>query len=182
MKTGQVLHRFTANDGREVILRTPKWEDLDDFLDYINSLAKEDLAVLPKRRILTRNEEAVWLERRIAQVEKGDVIDIVAEIDRKVIANSEVTRRRKDASHVGEVGISVLSDYRNLSIGTEMMKLLLYESKKAGLKVLVLSLYGDNKHARHIYEKLGFKETGRIPSGFYRKNRYVDEIIMTLIL
>ena len=182
MKTGKILHRFTAKDGREVILRTPRWEDLDDFLDYINSLAKEDLEVLPKRRILARNEEAEWLERRIAQIEKGDVIDVVAEVDGKVIANAEVTRRRKDSSHVGEVGISVLSGYRNMGIGTEMMRMLLHKSKKAELKVLVLSLYGDNKHARYIYEQLGFKETGRIPNGFYRKNTYVDEIIMTLVL
>jgi hypothetical protein len=38
MKTGQIIHTFTAKDGREVILRTPKWEDIDDLLELINSL------------------------------------------------------------------------------------------------------------------------------------------------
>ena len=50
MKPGEILHRFTAKDGRGVILRTPKWEDLDDLLDFINSLADEDLDVLLERR------------------------------------------------------------------------------------------------------------------------------------
>ncbi len=29
---GTVLYVFTAKDGREVILRNPKWEDLEDAL------------------------------------------------------------------------------------------------------------------------------------------------------
>jgi hypothetical protein len=49
MKAGRIIHRFTAKDGREVILRTPRWEDLDELLGYINSLAEEDLEVLPSR-------------------------------------------------------------------------------------------------------------------------------------
>ena len=63
MKVGKILHRFIAKDGREVNLRTPKWKDLDDFLEYINSLAEEDLDVLPERKILTLDKEADWLGR-----------------------------------------------------------------------------------------------------------------------
>jgi hypothetical protein len=29
MKTGKILKTFNAKDGRNVILRTPKWKDLD---------------------------------------------------------------------------------------------------------------------------------------------------------
>ncbi len=29
------------NDGGEAILRTPKWEDLDGFLELMNSLVEE---------------------------------------------------------------------------------------------------------------------------------------------
>ena len=45
MKRGETLHRFTAKDGRKVILRTPKWEDLDDLLELINSLVDEDAEI-----------------------------------------------------------------------------------------------------------------------------------------
>ena len=45
MKAGKILHRFTAKDGQEVTLRTPKWEDLDDFMEYINSLVEEGVGV-----------------------------------------------------------------------------------------------------------------------------------------
>ena len=104
MKPGEILKCFTAKDRREVILRTPRWEDLDNLLDYINSLAEEDLYVLPERRKMTREEEADWSGRRLAEMEKGRVIDVVAEVDGRVVANSEVSLRRGDLSHVGGLG------------------------------------------------------------------------------
>ncbi|MEM2889025.1 MAG: hypothetical protein QXR42_06045 [Candidatus Bathyarchaeia archaeon] len=41
MKTGMIIQKFVAKDGTNVILRTPKWEDLDDFLEFISSLIDE---------------------------------------------------------------------------------------------------------------------------------------------
>jgi hypothetical protein len=37
-----IVERFTAKNGRTVVLRKPKWEDLDDLLDFINSLVEEE--------------------------------------------------------------------------------------------------------------------------------------------
>ena len=97
MKTGKILHRFIAKDGKEVVLRTPRWEDLDDLLQYINSLTEEDLEVLPERKKMTRDEEADWLGRRLAEIEKNKVIDVVAEVDGILlfgsVAEEEVTKR-----------------------------------------------------------------------------------------
>jgi len=41
MKSGKVSTIYTASDGREVIHRTPKWEDLYDLTEFINSLVEE---------------------------------------------------------------------------------------------------------------------------------------------
>ena len=60
MKAGQVFRRFTAKDGRGVILRAPRWEDLDDLLDFINSLVDEGVDISRDKKV-TREEEANWL-------------------------------------------------------------------------------------------------------------------------
>ncbi len=179
MKSGQILKSFVTRDGRNVILRTPMWEDLDGLLDYINSLAEENLDVLPERRMIRRDEEADWLGRRLAEMEKGRIIDVVAEVDGRIAANSEANPQKGADSHVGVVGISIRSGYRELGIGTEMLRTLAEESRKAGLKVLVLKMFEHNSRARHVYEKTGFKETGRIPKGLYRNGKYIDQVIMT---
>ena len=183
MKAGQVFRRFTAKDGKEVILRAPRWEDLDDLLDFINSLVDEglDITDLPTKKV-TREEEANWLGRRLADIENDRIIGIVAEADGRVVANSEVARKSGIMGHVGELGISVKAGFRNMGIGTEMMKALIAESRRMGLKVLVLDVFASNSRARHLYEKVGFEEAGRVPRGICRKGKYIDLIRMTMTL
>jgi len=40
MKGGQIIQTFTLKDGRKAIVRTPRWDDLDDLMDFINSLVR----------------------------------------------------------------------------------------------------------------------------------------------
>lgn len=179
MKTGKVLRRFKAKDGREVILRTPRWGDLDDLLELINSLVEEG-ADLEYDTKLSRDEEVDWLSRSIAWLEKGSKLAMVAEVEGKVIAHSEITKRRFQCEkHVGDLGISVRSGYREVGIGTEMMKTLIDQARAMRLRILTLTVFATNKRAIHVYEKVDFKETGRIPKAIYRYGRYIDRVIMT---
>ena len=41
MKVGKIIRKFVTKDGKNVIFRTPILEDLDDFLELINSLVDE---------------------------------------------------------------------------------------------------------------------------------------------
>jgi len=170
-----------VKDGRRVVLRKPRWEDLDDLLDFINSLVEEG-ADITRETPVTREEEAEWLGRYLASIEKGETIGVVAEVDGMVVANSEVTRRRGSQSHVGGLGIAVKKGYRRVGIGKELMKALMEESRKAGLKVLVLDVFDSNKVAKSLYAKMGFKDAGRIPKGVFKKGRYIDLLRMTLEL
>ena len=178
MKPGEVLRRFRVKDGREVILRTPRWEDLDDLMEFINSLVDEGVDIAMKRKV-TRDEEADWLGRRFAVLEKGEGLNLVAEVDGKVIANSDLDMKSGYSSHVGEIGIAIRGGYRNIGIGTEMLKTLIAQAEKKELRILILRLFATNKSAHHVYEKVGFKETGRVPKFFFKNGSYVDEVIMT---
>lgn len=162
-----------------MVLRAPQWRDLDDLLEFINSLVEEEADICREKKA-TREEEADWLGRRLADIEKGAEIGIVAEVEGRVVANSVVTRKSGPMSHVGSLGIAIKAGYRNTGIGTEIMKTLIDESRKMGLKVLVLDVFASNRKARHVYEKVGFKESGKIPKGIYRKGKYIDLIRMTM--
>lgn len=170
-----------AKDGRKVVLREPRWEDLDDLLDFINSLVEEGADIMRETPV-TREEEADWLGKRLASIEKREIIGVVAEVDGKVVANSEVGKRRGSRSHVGILGIAVKRGYRRIGIGRELMKTLIEESRKAGLKVLVLDVLDSNTAAKRLYAKMGFKDAGRVPKGFFKKGKYIDLLRMTLEL
>ena len=177
MKTGKILKSFTAKDGRDIILRTPKWEDLDGLMEFINSLV-EDGANIDCNQKVTREQEADWLGRKLADLEKGTEFSLVAEVDGKVVGNSEITKRGGYSRHVGGLGIAIKSGYRDIGIGTEMLRTLISQTKMMGLEMLVLRVFSTNKRAIHVYEKVGFEETGRIPGMIYKNGKIIDEIIM----
>ncbi len=181
MRYGQILYTFTAKDGQDVILRTPKWEDLDDCVTLINSLIEERADILLEVPV-TRNAESDWLSQKLAATEKGEVIQVVAEINDHVIATTDVTMKTGARSHVGDIGIIILKDFRDIGIGSEMLKQLLTRAREQSIKIVTLSVFATNSRAKHVYEQLGFRECGRIPGEIYKNGQYIDRITMVKIL
>ena len=162
-------------------MRSLRWEDLDDLLECINFLVEEG-AYIVRTEKATRDEEADWLSKYLARAEKGEIIQCAAEVESKVVANSEVVKKEGSMRHVGGFGIAIKKGYRGIGIGTKIMETLIEESRKAGLKILVLEVFETNKTARALYGKMGFREDGRIPKGVYKNGEYVDLIRMILEL
>jgi len=181
MKAGKVVRSFIAKDGRQVVLRAPRWEDLDDLLELVNSLVDEK-ADIAKTEKVSREEEIDFLSKALSRLEKDETFYMLAEIGGKVVAVSEIGRRSGYEKHVGVIGIAIRSGFRDLGIGTEMIKTLVEQAKEMGLKVLTLSAFASNKRAVHVYERVGFVQTGRIPKKFSKEGKYIDEIVMTRVL
>ncbi|MEM3759649.1 MAG: GNAT family protein [Candidatus Bathyarchaeia archaeon] len=181
MKAGKTIRSFSAKDGRRVVLRTPKWEDLDDLLELINSLVEESAEIIRNEKV-SREEEIDWLSKTLASLEKGEVFFLVAEVDGKVIASSDIHPLKGFERHVGVLGIIIKNRFRNIGVGTEMMKTLIEQAYKMGLKVLTLTVFATNRRAIHVYEKVGFVQTGIIPRKHFKDGKYIDEIIMTKVL
>jgi len=182
MKSGKEVRFFLARDGRKIVLRTPRWEDLDDLLDLINSLVAERANIIRDKKV-SREEEIDWLSGVIRRQEKDEVFFLVAEVDGRVVASSEISRRLGGYdAHVGAIGIAIKNGFRNVGIGTELMMALIEQGRVMGLKVLTLCAFEGNASAIHVYEKVGFEETGRIPRKFLKEDKYLDEVIMTKFL
>lgn len=135
---------------------------------------------LPKKATL--ETESRWLADVLIGVEMGTCISIVAEIDGKTVGHTMVTVLHGFEKHRGRLGISVAKEYRDIGIGHELMKTALEESRKAGLLLVELGVFANNTRAVHLYQKLGFKEVGRIPKKIYRKDHFFDELEMSLEL
>jgi ribosomal protein S18 acetylase RimI-like enzyme len=182
MKPGKIFQTFSAGGGRHVVLRTPTWNDLDDLLTLINSLVEEHADIIVDEKVVRENE-VEWLSRALARLEKDDTFYLVAEVDGRVVGNSEVSRKITGRDkHVGTLGIAIRNGHRDMGIGTAMMEILIDQSKTMSLKVLTLGVFATNAPAYHLYSKVGFVETGRIPNKFLKDGKYLDEIVMVKIL
>lgn len=177
MRAGAFIRRFTASDGREVIIRTPEWDDLDDMLEFINSLVEEE-AMIAANQKQTRESEIEWLARNLANLEKGIHIGVVAEVDGRMVANCEINPRPGRMSHVGSLGISVKDGYREIGIGQELMREAERHAVAMGLESILLEVFSINERAIHVYEKMGYRKIGVIPGGVKYRGEYVDAVSM----
>lgn len=171
------FRKFAAKDGREVTLRTPKWEDLDDMLDFINSLVEEE-APIAKDNMVTREEEVDWLVNCLAGLEKGNLVVIVAEVEGKMVGQVFLTPRFGRLRHIGNLGISVKKGYRNIGIGYELLREAEPHAENLGITIIYLEVFDSNKNAIHLYRKSGYREVGRIPRGALYMGHYIDSISM----
>ena len=181
MKAGKTFRSFIAKKGQKVVLRTPKWEDLDDLLELINSLVEEKAEITRTEKV-SREEEIDFLSKVLSRLEKDETFYSVAEVGGKVVAISEIIRRSGYEKHVGVIGIAIKNGLRDSGIGTEMMKTLVKQAQEIGLKVLTLTTFASNKRAIHVYEKIGFVQTGTVPKKHFKEAKYIDEVIMTKFL
>lgn len=179
MKTGKILRKFNAKNGKKVILRTPKMEDLDDFLELINSLVDEKAQIYITQKF-TRKEETKWLLKILSCLEKDEAFFLVAEVDKKAIGLSEFQIKSGDKDHrVGEIGIIISKKYRNLGIGTTILKTILEQAALFGLKTVTVIPFSTNSHAIHVYKKVGFVKSSILPKKHFRQDKVIDQIIMS---
>ncbi len=184
MRTGRIYRRFKTSSGESVTLRALKWEDLDDCVAFINDLVGEknsepNLGIVADRK-QTREEEAEWLANQITGIERGSIVSVVADLGGRLAGNGSVTRGSyEDTKRHGYLGIAISKKHRDRGIGLEMMRTLIKEARKEGLKTIELEVFANNPRAIHVYEKTGFRQSGRIPKKMLRSGKFIDSIIMT---
>jgi RimJ/RimL family protein N-acetyltransferase len=171
------MSKFIAENGKTVVIRKLRLEDLDSLLELVNSTVREG-APINRNTELSRAEELEFLPRRLAEIERGDVIQYVVEVDGELVGNAEIRKQVGRKSHLGTLGVSVKSDFRRKGIGARLIEKVMSEAKKQGLKIVILQVNETNLPAITLYRKLGFKETGRIPKAIYWDGKYVDDIMM----
>jgi RimJ/RimL family protein N-acetyltransferase len=177
MKPGTLFRKFQDQEGREVTLRAPQWSDLDDMLDFINSLVDENSDILVDTKF-TRESEVDWLAGRLSSLDKDRIIMIAAEVDGRFVGQAAVGPKMGRSSHVGVLGISLKAGYRDAGIGTELMKEAEGQAPRLGIEIITLDVFASNARGRHLYEKLGYVEVGRVPRGIRRDGEYIDDVVM----
>ena len=183
MSPGQIIKTFKSKKGNAVVFRNTKTDDLEMMLSYINILIAEDTFIGLYGEPLGRDEEEKTLREILDGIEKHDKVFIVVEINGAYIGNAGIHREKtRRKQHVGNIGISLIAEYRDEGIGAELLTSLISECKNLDLKLLYLTCLENNNRALHLYEKLGFKRCGYIPNACFWKDGYVGEVTLYLSL
>jgi len=84
--------------------------------------------------------------------------------------------------HNCEIGLDILAEYRGKGYGQKSYKMVLeFLFNHYNMHMVYVKVADFNPNAKKLYEKVGFKETGRLPQSYFRNGEYWDYIIMSIV-
>ncbi|MBP5580859.1 MAG: GNAT family N-acetyltransferase [Ruminococcus sp.] len=79
--------------------------------------------------------------------------------------------------HICNASYAVSSSCRGQHIGEKLVRDCIRKAKECGFLILQFNAVVEtNTHARHLYERIGFKQLGVIPNGFRMKDGSYENI------
>lgn len=128
---------------------------------------------------ITAEEEAAY----IAQLENSqDRIMLVAKEQGKIIGNANLNRLPRRLNHRGDLGLSVIREYWNRGVGSQLLKGILNFARENDFHIVELQVRSDNSRAIHLYEKYGFQKLCTYPDFLKVGDQFTDADYMYLKL
>ncbi len=174
----------TLKDGRKCTLRPVHPQDAAGMIEYLRIVSGETLFLLRNADEVTYTIEA---EENILESKRNAPRELmmVAVVDGVIAGNCGIVGKgsQRRVHHRCGFAIALKQAYCDAGLGTAMMEYALSLAKDMGYEQIELEVVDGNARAKHLYEKMGFKETGRLLRSLkYDDGSYRDEICMVRLL
>lgn len=171
-------------DGKRIILRSWKDEDMNDLIEGLNNLnVSKWLASVPYPYTRKDANEFISYAKKSDEYSKDLMLAIVLKENNKVIGGTTIqTINRKDGTATG--GIWLNEKYQKNGYGTEAFSVRAkYCFEVLGLRRLENGYFPNNEKSRKMQEKLGYQYEGKRRKKYLclATNEYVDECITGLL-
>ena len=141
-------------DGKEVLIRSMKREDLEGSLAFFQALSEEDRLSL--RRDLTTRK---YVEERIREMEEGTVKRLVVVADETIVADGALELSHFGwERHIGEMRLIVATPWQHKGLGTLMAGALYQVAASARIEEIVVKIMATQAAALRIFHDLGFRQ------------------------
>lgn len=152
-------------------LRAYKEDDLSEMIPIWNEIVEEGIAFPQEELINIRTGKTFFAEQTYSAVavdnETGNIRGLY------ILHPNNIGR----CGHICNASYAVSSKCRGLHIGEKLVTDCLFQARLHNFKILQFNaVVATNIHARHLYERLGFKQLGTIPGGFRLKNGQYEDI------
>jgi len=165
-----------------IIIRYPNKSDTKAVWKFYNKVIKET-ENLSRISPVSLKEEKKWLSDVMVKMKKNITVQLLVESNGKIIGSASLSIKNEERrKHVGDFGIAILQEFTGLGIGKKLMIEIEKDTRKMGMKIMVLSVHGKNKIAQNLYRKMGFNVSGKIPESIKIKKGYDTNITMYKVL
>lgn len=154
---------------KNITIREFRDEDIEGAIDVWNEVVRDGVA-FPQTCELTVDDGLEFFD---AQTYTGVAVDEENEVVGLYIVHPNNIGR---CGHIANASYAVSSKMRGQHIGEQLVRDSLAQAKKSGFRIMQFNaVVATNTSARHLYEKIGFKQLGTICGGFKKDDgTYVD--------
>lgn len=173
---------FILKNNKVGIIRSATVSDVEKIINVVDKTAKETifLSRTENEQIPTVDEELEWIINKNKSMTN---LFLICEVENEIVGTFSLNIYKKQKlKHRAMAGISILEKYWGLGIGTEFFEEGLRVAKNNGVEIVELDFIEGNVKARGLYEKMGFKITGRRPNAIKMNDEYLDEYMMQKVL
>ena len=144
--------------------------DLRQMTEIWNEIVYEGIAFPQEELLDDKTGEEFFSSQSycgVAADESGNVVGLY------ILHPNNVGR----CGHICNASYAVSSSCRGQHIGEKLVRDCIHKAKEIGFKILQFNAVVEtNIHARHLYEKIGFRQLGVIPKGFRMKDGHFENI------
>lgn len=152
-----------------MIIRKYEKEDLPEMIRIWNEVVEDGVAFPQEEPLSEETGEVFFAGQSYCGVaeEEGKLFGLY------ILHPNNVGR----CGHICNASYAVSRESRGRHIGEALVRDCLKKGKEKGFRILQFNaVVASNASARHLYEKIGFLQLGRIPEGFRMKDGSYEDI------
>ncbi len=155
---------------KNIAIRKYGADDISAMKDIWNEVVDEGIA-FPQEEDLTDESAKEFFNQ---QTYCGVAVDEDGKVYGMYILHPNNVGR---CGHIANASYAVSSESRGLHIGEKLVRDCVAQAKAHGFGILQFNaVVATNIHARHLYERIGFKQLGTIPGGFRMDGGHYEDI------
>ena len=154
-----------------IIIRAYQEKDLSDMVRIWNEVVEDGVA-FPQEDYLDMQTGADFFAEQTYTAVAADA-DTNKVYGLYILHPNNIGR----CGHICNASYAVSRDSRGLHIGEKLVSDCLKQGTAHHFRIMQFNaVVVSNIHARHLYERLGFKQLGTIPGGFRMKDGHYEDI------
>ena len=155
---------------KNIVVRKYSADDIPAMKDIWNEVVDEGVAFPQEDELTDEGAKDFFAQQTYCGVAVGE--------DGKVYGMYILHRNNVGrCGHIANASYAVSSESRGLHIGEKLVRDCIAQAKEHGFGILQFNaVVATNIHARHLYERIGFKQLGTIPGGFRMDDGHYEDI------
>lgn len=153
----------------DITVREYRKDDLEQMKNIWNEVVKEGTAFPQEEPLDLKTAKEFFAGQSFCGVAQGNggILGLY------ILHPNNIGR----CGHIANASYAVEGKIRGLHIGEKLVRHSVKTAGELGFKILQFNaVVATNIHARHLYERVGFKQLGAIPGGFRTKDGSFEDI------